>query len=157
MGVSVARSLCIDWLHSLSLGSSGVFCMHTLHELLRRSVFGIAGSATAVFELGIRRLKSELFTWYTDEERAGRPHNRLTTLTPGMLGTYTDQAFKIHGAEANGILLFLIVLLRKKGMVLGPQRGMYIEAAVAMAKIVDLIKGNKESFSAVQQVVRINC
>lgn len=106
MATNPAETLGIDWLHAISLGVLQFYVMHLLHELLRGNAFGISGTAAVNFEMGVRRLKSELWAWYSSEEKAGRKHNRLNSLVSSMLGSYNDQCFKVHGAEANGFFFF---------------------------------------------------
>lgn len=146
-GVTPERCLAIDWLHALSLGVVGFFVQHVFHELLHRNAFQVNGPASVQYEMGIRRLKAEVCVWYTAESRAGRHHNRLNMLTLGMLGSYTEQCFKLHGAETNGLLHFCFPLLARFGATLGDQLPLYERAAGGLRRILELIKANPRKFS----------
>ena len=148
IGCSPGLTLGIGWLHATSLGVLQFFVMHLLHELLHLNVFGFSGTSAVVFDLGVRRLKSELWAWYSGEEKAGRKHNRLTTLVGTMLGSYNDQCFKVHGAESNGLFYFCFYLLDRFGDVLGGDRPVYFQAAAALRKVLVLIKEHPRQFTA---------
>ena len=113
------------------------------------------GPATVVYEMGVRRLKAELWNWYSAEEKHNRFHTRLTALVPSMLGTYAEQAFKIHGVETNGLLFFCFRLFDKFGHSLGKQLPVFRRAASALRTIVEHIR-NKERLwpASLREVLR---
>jgi len=152
IGTSVHKTLGIDWLHALSLGVINFIVMFIFHEALHRNIFKIANAPTAViFELGVRRLLVELNSWYDDEQTAGRAHNKLTTLVPGMLGSYGDQCLKVHGAECNGLLSFCIHLLRKYRDAFGPEHRDILRAAETVSLAADLIRKHRHTFDLVAE------
>ena len=99
-------SVCIDWLHTVSLGIFRHVLGCFVWLLIDENVWGVGGSADARKELSMAQCRAMLFDWYAAEDRAERPHTRVQALTLGMLSHRNRPELTLHGAEANGFLRF---------------------------------------------------
>lgn len=133
-------SLGIDWLHTLSLGVFQVTLQHVIWDLLEANIYNIGGPFSSVFELGVARLRQDLFRWYQTEQAQGRVHTRVQQFVPSMLGSATDKQFKLHASETNGFLHFSMTLLDTHGASLGRKHSLYKDAVGSMVKVCELIK-----------------
>jgi len=133
----------IDWLHALSLGVFQFFLMHLLWELLLADAWGVGGPNANIIDLGVAIFRAELFAWYDSELKAGRSHTRVQQFLPSMLGSRTEPAFRLHGSETNGILLFAQDVLQRKGLALGGRLGPYRVGLDALISIYRAIKAHK--------------
>jgi hypothetical protein len=146
-------SLGIDWLHSLSLGVFQTYLCMLVHELLVKNAWACQGAAAAVFELGVGRLREDLFTWYESERKAGRKHTEVQKLTPSMLGSFSKGAFGLHGSETNTFLSFANdFLVPKYRHVLGTDRyGWHMIAVESLRRILNSIRENPRKYSVAAQ------
>jgi hypothetical protein len=84
---------------------------------------GIPRAVVSVhFKLSIARIENELFTWYKNEQTAGRMHSQVQRLEPAMFRSYGIPACKLHGGETTGFLACAPVLIAKYGGNLANQR-----------------------------------
>ena len=121
-GLDIER-MGIDVLHTFSLGIYQIFLLELFWDLIVFNVFAAPGPMSARAELSINRLKEMLFSWYGREERAGRAQPRVNQFLPGILGTFSERAFRVHAAATNGLLYFADYLLGQAivGARLGPK------------------------------------
>jgi len=146
-------SLGLDWLHCFSLGVFQVWLCSLIADLLAANAWRCnAGSALADFEMGIARLREELFSWYASEGRAGRMHTQVQKLVPTMLGSPAKPEFNLHGSETNSFLGFAVtVLLPKYGALLGARRKPHEVAGVSLLSMLTAIRENPVSFPVAAQ------
>jgi hypothetical protein len=79
--------LCVDWLHTLSLGVFQFFLAVLLWRFLLLNPWKLDGPPASWPERGLNHFRSLLFLWYNREEQLGRNHTRVQNLTSGMIGT----------------------------------------------------------------------
>ena len=153
-GASPGRSLGLDWLHALSLGVFKHWLMWFIHALLEHNAWGVSGADRQTrFELGVFRLKEELFQWYASEKRKGKQHTEVQKLLPSMLGEPGSPKFKIHGAETNSFLSFAVKeLLPKRAGVLGRLMERHSAAGHSLLKILGLIRAHRRKFPDVAMI-----
>ena len=85
--MSPDRSLVVDWLHVLSLGTFLVWLGEFLWGLVDEDAFETRGST--VYERihgALARLKAGMAAWTSSEESAGREHKLPLDFTAGMMG-----------------------------------------------------------------------
>ena len=134
-----ANNIGLDWLHILSLGIIQSLLMWLLWDGVNVNVYGIQGSAQAIFELTVLRIKGELEAFYQDESRSGRHHTRVQAFVPALFGTNSARAFRLHGAETNGFLRFFVTVL-PRWVKLGLKLPHYVEGVRSLVGIIDAIR-----------------
>lgn len=107
------HSICIDALHTLSLGVYQFFCSHIVWEILTANPWALVGPASTIHELGFARVREAYFKWCGDEIRAGRPLTKVQGLALGMFGSASEPEMRLRAAETNGFLRFCDALLRQ--------------------------------------------
>lgn len=125
------QSLCVDALHTLSLGVYQFFVSHLLWEILRANHWGLKGSARAVAELGFGRLREAYGAWCTAEQRAGRSVSKAQGFCFAMLGASDDPELKLRAAETNTMLRFSEAVFPRHAGVLEPARRRHFESGLA--------------------------
>jgi hypothetical protein len=130
----------VDWLHTLSLGVFQTWLASVVWALLDANAWNIVGPAAARFELGVGRLREDLFAWYTAEAKEGRRHTRVQKLLPSMFGDTSKHSCSLHGAETNSFLAFSEVLLVRYGAKLGPLLPYHMEACLTLRRILSRIR-----------------
>ena len=141
VGIVPEDALVVDWLHCLSLGVFKHFLAHLIHRFIHANVWGVdPGASIAVrIHVSCQRLRSELFAWYSAEERENREPTRVQDLVPGMLGSSENPALNLHGGEVNGVLMFAGVLISRCGTALGDSLAATVRAHSALVTVKDII------------------
>lgn len=136
-GVTLERSLVVDYLHSQSLGVIKYFLAWLLWKLLDANAWAAQDTAAeARLETSVQRMKGELFKFYERESKSGRNHTRVQDLTSKMVGGSEDQPrLRLHGSEMNGILFFAGHLLQRYGHLLGASQAPSERAQRAFAQL----------------------
>lgn len=111
LGITPARTLTIDVLHTLHLGIFAAWCKLAVWVLLESSCWASAGgSAEERHRLSILCMRQELDVWFKGRHKQ-RPDEKLTRvhdITSKMLGTRNDPQLKLSGAETWGVMLYLL-------------------------------------------------
>ena len=103
----------------------------------------LQGPPTTLMSQGLARFRTELNSWYGREEAAGRRPSRVQQLTLGMLGKQGDPDLRLHGAETNWIMPFLLELVTKHGRLLGQRAAAWTTGVVDLMAVVTIIRAHK--------------
>ena len=111
-GVTLDLALAFDWLHTVSKGVCQFYVARFFTQAFEVNVCRVVdGPWESVVQASVHIIRSKLFTWYSNEERAGRTHTRLQNLTPNMFGSHESPTFDLHASETNHFLFFMLTLL----------------------------------------------
>ena len=72
-----------------------------------------AGPWEARLENALLKMGVALRQWYDSEQAVGRKHSRVQALTASLWGSAAAPSCGYHGAETNGLMLFLGDMLRQ--------------------------------------------
>ena len=90
-GVVPEEVFVADWLHAMSLGIYKVWIHFVWHTMFEHNVFELFFTTATVHTANcVSHLRSLLFSWYQQEQEAGRIHTRVQDLPPSLVGTPTD-------------------------------------------------------------------
>lgn len=140
LGVTPARSLTVDVLHTLHLGVFQQWCKHNVWLLLESSAW--QKTSTTMEERhkqNVLCIRNELDNWYKDRHKE-KPEEFLTRvhdLTVKMFGSRTDPAMKLSGTETWGFLLFLVNALEMHKAHLPPEEARLREAGAELQKLYE--------------------
>ena len=141
----------------MSLGVKQHLLAHLVWELLIGDAWRVGGPQSSLVELGVARMRAELFAFYKSEEKAGRSHCRVQQLLPSFFGDKDDPACKLHAAETNGFLAFATSMLAgTRGQVLGPRATHYRVAAKALLRIKDIIQAHPRKVPDAEKLEFVN-
>ena len=104
----------IDTLHTCYLGPWQRWCMWSCWLLLRKNPWSLPGNVENRHELGVLRLRQEIYEYYRSLPQAVQKHiTEINDLTPKMLGTFSRQRLKTKAAESKHLVPGLIQILGK--------------------------------------------
>ena len=117
--------------------------MHAMHEILNQNALDVVATTDEErFALGVLRLRRQLFAWYS-EYAARSPIEeltQLTNLTTKMLGSKASPKLKVKGAEAWGMLLFVVEKLVPQYAHRVPHSDRWLAAGVALVQHMRVMK-----------------
>lgn len=140
------QTIGIDWLHTLSLGVMQTVLSNLVWALLNANIYRVVGPVSSVVELGVARMRQELFDFYVAEQAQGRVHCRVQQFLPSMIGSNAERKLALHAAETNGFLHFGAFLLDRHGSALGTSLQPYNNAIRSLLKILGLIREHPRVF-----------
>ena len=111
MGIGM-KLFAVDIMHCLHLGAVQVYLALAVWCILSSNAFGfrLALSAEARNQMGVNRTYSDICKFYTT---CAWPITRINDLTLKMLGTKSKPKCKLKAAVSEGMLRFIVFLLRK--------------------------------------------
>jgi hypothetical protein len=113
-GIQPDSAICIDWLHSCSLGIFKDFLGSFICQLFHvDQVFCKIPNIDVRSALSAASLQALLFQFYSSEAKHNRMHTRVQHMEASMFGSQNAPAFNFHGAEVNGFLDFSVQLAVK--------------------------------------------
>ena len=146
-GVTPENTICVDWLHNLSLGVFKDFLGAAVNKVIHTdNVYRQAGTLAMVTSLSVTRLQSELFAFYRLEAREHRVHTRVQHMESNCFGKPDSPCCNLHGAEVNGFLSFVANALLRKPGISNPEP--WLRLACLLDRIKNLIHEHKFNFSA---------
>jgi hypothetical protein len=146
-GVTPDNTICVDWLHNLSLGVFKDFIGAAVNKVVHTdNIYNTIGTVASRLTLSIGRLQAELFAFYSSEARAGRKHTRVQTLEASCFGKPDDPSCNLHGAEVNGVLSFVAKVLLQKQTV--SDRQAWCTLATQLDRLKELIYNHEFNFTA---------
>ena len=109
-------TMMFDYLHVCCLGVFPTFLGYLVWQLILANVWDVQPLPMDTrLKLSTRRLQTELFAWYGEQQRLGRTPCRVQALTAGMLGDKDSPYLRLHAAECNWFLDFADALLTRHG------------------------------------------
>ena len=144
----------VDWLHAMPLGIFQDFLGALFTWLfLERGFYASRGTRAQVMSLSVERLEQALFLWYSAQQAQGFYHTPVQRLKVSMFGNPESPSLGLHGSETNGVLLFVVDLLRGADL-----QGPWLTAAECLANLYRLIKRHSPIMppAAIQDCRRIN-
>ena len=116
LGITLYKSLAMDFLHCVSKGVYSFFCAHFFKTIFESNVLGVEeGPYDVVVMATVQEVRSRLFQWYRDEATAGRIHTQVQQLTPSMFGSRLHPSLDLHASETNHFIQFLSTFLNQLG------------------------------------------
>ncbi len=135
------QSVGIDWMHTVCLGVLQFLLWALVWALFLKNPFNFQGAGLAVTELSFTRLRTALFAWYEEEEKAGRKHTRPQQLTSTFFGSRTQFGCKLHAAETLGFARFMLYcFLPRYGVCLRDSAPLFLLALSSVVGLADLVK-----------------
>jgi hypothetical protein len=127
--------ICIDNLHTMALGIYKNFVTFALWSCLRGDIYQVGQMYADVEkdEISVLRMASELKRFYKEFKR-GNPHAPLSEigdLDLKVLGSRASPSLHAKGAETEGLLAFVVFVLRLHSHIL-PSGGLLLAAAEAL-------------------------
>ena len=119
IGITI-ETLMIDVLHTLYLhGVYARFCAVLFMTLLRGDAWRVGGAQTeeVMLKRGISRLRTDLFSWYTNMS-GRRDIYKLQDLSLGMIGPRRLPEMTTKAAETGTLMEFAVFLVNEKRMFL---------------------------------------
>lgn len=115
LGLSPSKSIALDLLHTLFLGSMLEWAKFAVWKLLQAGVWGSVEGTDAV-QLAVHRLRAHLKEWYGHWERSNKPERltQITDLKGSMLGTAQNPKLTTAGLETWGFCLFLVDVMERE-------------------------------------------
>ena len=97
-----------------------------------------------MLESSLLIMAADLENWYKSEAAAGRTHSRVQRLPPTLFGKSLAPKFGFHGAETNGLMLYLAQLFaRHSHKVLEPRRSRLVQLMSCSVGLYDCIRSHK--------------
>ena len=143
--MSPDRSLVVDWLHVLSLGTFLVWVGEFLWGLVDEDAFETRGSTEYERIHGtLARLKAGMAAWTSSEESAGREQTLSWDFSAGMMGKRGTQVH-LKGAEGNSMLLYVwdAVLPEVRPRLRDARWNPLLQAGEALVKLLKVLRENK--------------
>ena len=131
----------IDVLHTLHLGVVSAFTSVALWLLLSANLYGIVGLTDEMEQLGVLKMRADLFTFYDQWDAAHRPHrcSRLGDLTVAMLGPKSQPKLHARAVETLYVFFFVCHMLEQHAAKI-TQGDQYLEAARALRQYLIILK-----------------
>ena len=133
LGLSPAKTLCVDALHTLNLGVYKNWGKLAIWCLLLSGIYAAVGNAEEHLVVALLVMRNALNVFYNSPE--GKGYTRIHALAPKMIGTRNDKQLKTKGAETWGILKFLVMQLAVHGARLGHEGRTLHEAGCCLAQM----------------------
>ena len=112
VGISLDRSLALDYLHNVSKGVFPFIIAQFFHVVFATNAMAVPpGPWDTVVLATVSQVRALLFQWYSNESRQGRVRTQVQQLVPSMFGSNLKPAFELHASETNHFLAFLSTLL----------------------------------------------
>ena len=111
--------ICVDELHTMYLGVFQAYVLAVLWQLLENDAWAVGEGLTeeAALATSALRLRSELFAWYSAEERRAPSQAvyKLNDFTLSTLGSKRKPLLHAKAAESGTLVKFAVHLARKYG------------------------------------------
>ena len=148
----------IDIMHTIALGVIR-FILHALMwRIVAVNAFKVTGAAATIRELTFGRLKELLFTWFSDEARAGRRHNQPQQFSSAFFDSPDSYSCRLHAAESIGVAKFLVWFLSTEhGRSLGQEAPVYIRALQTTVTMFELVRLHPRRLPPAAQQEFIDC
>jgi len=140
VGVSAAKSLAIDTLHTVYLGVMKVWARIAVWAILISGVFGEIGHSEEHLKTAMLPFRASLMKWYKTRH-AAFPKEKLTRMgdwSVKVVGTRAHPKLKSKGAETYGLLLYLLDMLALYKVRLGSDWQRLQQSGSALARIVEI-------------------
>ena len=111
--ISFASCICLDWLHTLSLGIFQDFIGAFVNTLIQLNVWHCPGNLEPCRRFSFCRFEADLRQFYRDERQLGVFHSQVQRLDPNLFGTSEKPLCMLHGGETNGFLAYCVKLVDK--------------------------------------------
>ena len=143
-GLTPARNLTIDGLHSFYLGVMQRWCARVIWLIILSWMWGGVGTDEEKIFTSVLRLRHELMTWYVarHESHPGEKLTRVHDFTVKMAGKRSAPACKLKAAETFGMLIFLLDMLTAHAARLGTDAPRLLAAGQALLEMVRIWQRN---------------